>query len=289
MYSRRSFFKVLGAGAMVGAAGACGRQPADVVTPEIALQLYSVRSFIETDLEGTLGRVSDMGIRNVETAFWPEGVSLERAGRLLSDIGLKVISVHVELPLGSHRDTMLEAAEAYDCTRMVWHGWPEDERYSTMDGVRRLAEVYNESHVFASENGLQLYLHNHWWEFEEVGGQLPFYVLLDELDAGIMFELDVWWTRVAGQDPALVVKDFGARAPLLHIKDGTVLGTDGPMVAAGQGLIDFAAIAAAGAGHTEYMIIELDDCETDMFEAIADSQTYLVDNGFARAADPAMG
>ncbi|MDE2835604.1 MAG: sugar phosphate isomerase/epimerase [Bacteroidota bacterium] len=278
MHSRRTFLEILTGGAALGALSACGQQQMAAPGAQVALQLYSVRSSMAEDLQGTLGRVARMGLRRVETAFWPEHVSLGEAGRLLADTGLEVISAHVELPVGEHRDAMLEAADAYDCTRMVWHGWPEDERYATLEGVRILAEEYNESHAFASRNGLELYLHNHWWEFEEVEGQLPFYVLLEELDEGVLFELDVWWAKVAGQDPARVVSDFGARAPLLHIKDGKVLGTEGPMVAAGQGLQDFFAIAAAAAGHTAYLIIELDNCETDMFSAIEQSRTFLIEN-----------
>lgn len=283
MYSRRSFLEILGAGAAAGALSGCGSRVTTSTNAEIALQLYSVRSFIESDVQGTLARVADMGISNVETAFWPEGMSLSQAAGLLKDTGLKVVSVHAELPFGAHRDAMLEAAEAYDCTHMVWHGWPEDERYGTLDGVRELADEYNESHAFASQNGLKLYLHNHWWEFEDVEGQLPFYVLLDELDAGILFEIDTWWAKVAGRDPAQVLRDFGARAPLLHIKDGAVISTEGPMVAAGQGLMDFPAMAAASADHTDYMIIELDDCETDMFTAIEESRTFLLENGLAKS------
>lgn len=284
MYSRRSFLEILGAGGAAAALGGCVGRQTTQTNAEIALQLYSVRSFIESDVQGTLARVADMGISNVETAFWPEGMSLSQAAGLLKDTGLKVVSVHAELPFGEHRDAMLEAAEAYDCTHMVWHGWPEDERYGTLDGVYELADEYNESHAFASQNGLQLYLHNHWWEFEDVEGQLPFYVLLDELDAGILFEIDTWWAKVAGRDPAQVIRDFGDRAPLLHIKDGAVISTEGPMVAAGQGLMDFPAMAAACADHTDYMIIELDDCETDMFTAIEESRTFLLDNGLAKLA-----
>ena len=56
------------------------------------------------------------------------------------------------------------------------------------------------------------------------------------------------------------------------------------MVAAGQGLQDFPTIAAAGTGHTDYMIIELDDCETNMFLAINSSHTFFVENNLARPA-----
>jgi sugar phosphate isomerase/epimerase len=40
------------------------------------------------------------------------------------------------------------------------------------------------------------------------------------LTPDIFFEIDTYWVKVAGQNPPEIVKKFGKRAPLLHIKDG---------------------------------------------------------------------
>ncbi len=290
--TRRTFLKTLGvaaAGAVVGGCRETSEPQVEPALPEpplprIGFQLYTVRDAIEADAAAALARVAEMGYTAVETAFWPEGMTLTQASNLLKDAGLSVFSVHAEIPEGAHRAAMLEAAEAYDCDRMVWHGWPEDERYQTMDGIRELADVYNEAYAFCQANGLQFGLHNHWWEFEpNADGALPYYEIMPLVEPGIFFEIDTYWANVAGLDPAKVVGDWGARAPLLHIKDAETLSTEGPMVAAGSGLQDFPAIAAAGRGHTEWMIVEMDDCETDIFEAAAQSFAYLVENGLAQA------
>ncbi len=290
--ARRTFLKTLGvaaAGAVVGGCRETSEPQAEPALPEpplprIGFQLYTVRDAIEADAAAALARVAEMGYTAVETGFWPEGMTLTQASNLLKDAGLSVFSAHIEIPEGAHQAAVLEAAEAYDCDRMVWHGWPEDERYQTMDGIRELADVYNESYAFCQANGLQFGLHNHWWEFEpNADGALPYYELMPLVEPGIFFEIDTYWANVGGLDPAKVVGDWGARAPLLHIKDALVLSTEGPMVAAGSGLQDFPAIAAAGRGHTEWMIVEMDDCETDIFEAAAQSFAYLVENGLARA------
>jgi sugar phosphate isomerase/epimerase len=246
------------------------------IKAQIAVQLYSVRDYIQSERSAAevFDRLSGIGYRNVETAFWPENLSVSRAGQLLRKAGLEVISAHVELPVGDERETMLKVAEAYECTRMVWHGWPMDERYRSNEGVNELTELYNECHEFASQNGLTLHLHNHWWEFERLPDEsLPYYQLLEGLNADILFEIDTWWTLVAGLNPATVLKDFGPRAPLLHIKDGAVINTEGPMVAIGTGLQDFPAILSAAAA--DYWIVEFDSCETDMFDALASSYKYL--------------
>lgn len=288
--TRRAFLKTMGLGAASVAVVGCRAasesevpQPApDLPSAQVGLQLWTVRDQIEQDMMGTLRKVAAMGYRAVETAFFPEHVSMAEAGRRLKEAELSVLGAHVELPIGEHKDVMLATAEAYECDRMIWHGWPEDERYHSIEGTKRLADEYNEAYAFCTANGLQLGLHNHWWEFHEVEGQYPFYLLLDLIEPDILFEIDTYWTKVAGVDPAQVVGDFGKRAPLLHIKDGPALETEGPMVAVGQGSQDFPAIAEAAAGATEWMIVELDACETDMMEAVAQSFAYLTENGLAR-------
>jgi hypothetical protein len=54
------------------------------------------------------------------------------------------------------------------------------------------------------------------------------------------------------------------------------------MTAVGDGRVDIPGVVAAGSGRTEWMIVELDRCSTDMVEAVEKSYQYLTDNGLAR-------
>jgi sugar phosphate isomerase/epimerase len=60
----------------------------------------------------------------------------------------------------------------------------------------------------------------------------------------------------------------------LHIKDGPCL-RGKPQVALGEGEMDIPAILQAGAGFTEWAIVELDQCATDMLAAVEKSCLYL--------------
>jgi sugar phosphate isomerase/epimerase len=256
---------------------------------KIALQLYTVRDAIGQDIAGTFHKIAEAGYKAVETAFWPEGVSLKQAAKLLREAGLTVSSSHVEIPQGDKKRAMLETAEAFGSTRMIWHGWPEDKRYSSLEGTKELAGIYNEAGHFARSNGLQFGLHNHWWEYRNrVGGRYVYQVLLELVDPDIFFEIDTYWVKVAGHDPAKIVGEFGKRAPLLHIKDGPAKWHDSlaadnpdPMVPVGRGTQDFPAIARAAKGNTEWMIVEMDKVATDVFAAIRDSHDYLIRKGLA--------
>ena len=293
---RRDFLEMTGMG-MIGASvipslfmQGCTGNNSTMELPKIALQLYTLREEIKKDIAGTLKKVADTGFEDVETAFWPEGVSVNQAAGFLRDAGLTVLSAHVELPIGDKKDVFLETAAAYGCKKMIWHGWPEDKRYSTTEGTKELVAIYNEANQFAKANGLQFGLHNHWWEYRnKVDGRFVYEILLELLDKDIFFEIDTYWVKVAGHDPAVIVKKFGARAPLLHIKDGPAKWNDSlpednpdPMVAVGKGSQDFPAIAKAANGNTRWMIVEMDKTVTDVFEAIRESYDYLIKNKLAK-------
>ncbi len=293
--SRRSFINMTGLGVLSAAVlpsvvlsgfkNASSKDPA-----KIALQLYTVRNELKKDMAGTLQKVADIGFEAVETAFWPDNISIKQAGKYLKDAGLVVSSAHVELPVGDKKQSMLEIAETFNCKKMIWHGWPEDKRYSTIEGTKELAEMYNEANHFAKSNGLQFGLHNHWWEYRnKVGDRYVYEVLLDTVEPDIFFEIDTYWVKVAGYDPAKIVEKFGKRAPLLHIKDGPAKWNDSlpkdnpdPMVAVGKGTQNFPAIVKAANGNTEWMVVEMDVTVTDVFTAIGESYYYLVKNGFAK-------
>ncbi len=232
----------------------------------VALQLYTVREEMKKDIPGTLHKVAEVGFEAVETAFWPDNVTIPQAGKYLAEAGLTVSSAHVELPIGEKKQTMLDIAHAFNCKRMIWHGWPEDKRYSTLDGTKQLADIYNEANHFAKSNGLQFGLHNHWWEFRNrVGDHYVYEVLLERVEPDIFFELDTYWIKVAGHDPAAIVAKYGSRAQLLHIKDGPAKWNDSlpadnpdPMTAVGKGTQNFPAIVRAAGNNTKWMVVEME-------------------------------
>ena len=264
-------------------------------TAGLALQLYTVRDAIKADLTGTLKRIKALGFDHVETAFWPEGVTLAAAAQALTDAGLTAVSSHIEIPQGDKRQVMLDTAKAYGSTHMIWHGWPQDARYSTLEGTKELARIYNESSKIAKDNGLTFGLHNHWWEFRNlVGGRHPYEVLLDEVSPDVFFEVDTYWVKVAGHVPADIVAKLGARARFLHLKDGPAVYHDNlaadnpdPMTAVGSGTQDIPAIAKAAVGNVQWMVVEMDKVAGDVFAALDQSRTYLVSNHLVRVGPAA--
>jgi len=290
-FPRREFLKLSGSAALAAAMPRALYAATNSPVPKIAVQLYTVRDEIAKDMSGTFHKLASLGVKTVETAFWPKDVSVKQAAQSLKEAGLSVCSSHIELPIGDKKAALLETAEAFNSKRMIWHGWPEDKRYSSLDGTKELIRIYNEASDFAKANGLQFGLHNHWWEYRnKVGGRFVYEWLLEGVSQDIFFELDTYWIKVAGHDPATIINKFGNRAKFLHMKDGPAKWSNAliadkpePMVALGKGTQNVPAIAKAAAANIEWMVIEMDVVATDVFQAIKDSYDYLLTNKFAEA------
>jgi sugar phosphate isomerase/epimerase len=240
----------------------------------VALQLYTIRRELAQDAERTLERIKAMGIEAVEVAPLPEGLPSERLANLLRASELKVAAIHCDLPLDNRLQSVVDLAREMACARIIWHGWPRDPGFETIDGVKLLANRYNEAHANAQQHGLQLGLHNHWWEFELVQGRFPYHVLLEKLDPQIFLEVDTYWVRAAGLNPASVLHELKDRVRFLHLKDGSTVKGE-PMQALGDGLMDFPSILEAATPSVDWLVIELDECASDIWNAVRRSFEYL--------------
>lgn len=241
----------------------------------IALQLYTLREALHADFEGTVRRVAEIGYAGVEP-FGNPG-NLLAAAALYKDLGLAVPSAHVALPLDENQAITLNVAAAYDLARIIL---PATDRWTTADEAQRSCARYNAASRIAAENGLALGIHNHWWEFARLDdGRTGYEIMHAELDPDIFFEVDIYWVQTGGLDPADFVRDLGARAPLLHVKDGPADTPEHAMVAVGDGAVDIPGVIQAGAGSTEWLVVELDRCDSDMLAAVERSFNYLVSEG----------
>lgn len=243
----------------------------------IAVQLYSLRTEMAADPEDVLRTVAAIGYAGVETAGL-HGVAPDRFKAVLDDCGLGVASAHVPLPVGAAATTVLDEVEAIGATTVVASGGRDD--FGDLDGVRRTADAFNEAAATAAARGLTVGYHNHWWELAGLpDGRCAYDVLVEHLDPAVVLEIDLYWVRVGGADPAAVVTAAGARARLLHVKDGP-LDPPSPMTACGDGAMDLATPIAA-AVHADWHVVELDACATDMVEAVRRSHDHLVGAGLS--------
>lgn len=289
---RRDFLKLTGLGlmgSMIPGLTGCGESDRRHTPPKLSMQLYTIRDEMEADTPGSLSRLADIGFTYVETAFWPDGSDHEMGAEMLRRAGLKVSSSHVEMPENGNMQPLLDLARLYETDMLIWHGWPEDPRYGSLEGTRELIAEYNEVCDFLRGHGVRFGLHNHWWEFmQRPDHRFAYQVLHEEMDPDIFFQIDTYWVAVAGLDPATKILELGNRVRSLHIKDGPAEYTEDigevphpPMTAIGQGTLDFASIDEAARDYVEWNVIEADEVDGDPFRLLEDSLNYMVRNNLA--------
>ena len=244
----------------------------------ISIQLYTLRDESAKDFFGVLRTLAEIGYAGVETAGL-HGKSPAEVARVVSDLGLKVSSAHVGLPTRENISELADTAGALGYNLLVGGFGPDD--FATLDLTRASADKFQAAAELAREQGLQFGIHNHWWEFHTIDGKLVYDILLEAAPAAFS-ELDVYWVKVGGQDPAAIVAANKSRLPLLHIKDGPAV-KDQPMTAVGSGTLDIPSIIkAADPEVLQWLVVELDACATDMTEAVRQSYAYLSVNGLGQ-------
>lgn len=274
MIGRREFVAVMGS--VVAGVGGCDREPAsrDRLVGRLGAQLYTVRSAMARDFDGTLARVRAIGYADVEFAGY-FGRTPRQVREALDRVGLAAPAGHVELAaIEGDWPRTLDAAAVLGHEYLVL-AWFDAERRRTGDDWRRLASVLRRAGAEARAAGLRLAYHNHDYEFAPVEGSIPLQLLLDGTDpAELAFELDVYWATKAGQDPLDWIARGGGRVELLHLKDSAGP-PDHAMVDVGAGAVDWPrTIAAARASGARYLFVEHDE-PGDPLRSLRASYDYL--------------
>ncbi|GAA4206802.1 sugar phosphate isomerase/epimerase family protein [Actinocatenispora rupis] len=235
----------------------------------LGVQLYSVRDDLSRDRDATLRRIADIGFGAVE----PYDPLNDPAGfrAVADDLGLTVWSTHAPV-LGERRDDILDAAGVLGLDAVIVPA-VAPEQWADADGVARIADQLNDTAARAADRGLRIGYHNHWWELESrIDGRSALEALADKLAPEVILEVDVYWSTVGGEVTADLLGRLGDRVRYLHVKDGPAV-RDAPMTAVGAGTVPITDILAAAP--TAYRVVELDECATDMFDALAESHRYL--------------
>lgn len=229
------------------------------------------------DFPGTLKKIAEIGYKGVEFAGL-HGHKPSEIAMLVQDLGLQVSSSHTALPTKENLAELLDVELALGNKRVISGFGPD--RFTTIDSCKKAAEEFNTACELVKPYGFTYGMHNHWWEFATVDGKRVYDIIMEE--APEMFsELDVYWTAYGKSDPVQVINEYKSRMPLLHIKDGT-LKENTPHLAVGDGVLDIPAIVgAADPNVLEWLIVELDSFDGDIFDAVKKSYDYLTSSGLA--------
>ncbi|MGW3994803.1 TIM barrel protein [Amycolatopsis sp. NPDC004772] len=255
-HSRRTFLNVATAALTVGAAaiavpGTASASPARRRVPleKISIQLYSLRSLLQDDPEGTLSALADIGYRKVELAG-TYGRSAAEFRAILDRCHLKASSTHVGID-GDLNQTIADAKILGNTLANVPYA-----NFATIAEWEAFAGRLNTAATAFRKAGIALGYHNHNHEFAPIGGVRPYDVLTAKTDKRtVHLEIDLFWAVTGGADPVQLFRQHYPRVTQYHVKDRTA---DGQMTDPGTGVIDFRRIFAASCHHIREFIVEHD-------------------------------
>lgn len=245
--------------------------------PAPGLQLFTLWTQLDEDLDGTLKKVATIGYRNLESAFSKlggfYGLKPKEFAAKVKNLGMTWQSHHaigapfkprpgadgkmITLPpmknlRDNYQEIVDDVAEA-GIPYLVCPHTPID----TMEEIMNSMEVLVKTGEACRKAGITFCFHNHTQEFEKIEGKTAMDIFLSQVSVDILkIELDLGWAVKAGADPVTMFKANPGRFPLWHVKD---LDKEQKPAEVGTGSVDFKSIfAAAETAGLKYYFVEQD-------------------------------
>ncbi len=239
------------------------------------LQLYTVRDHMDRDAGETLKAVKAMGYDTVELAG-TAGLSPAELRQLLDEYGLRAFSAHVGMDaLAEDVDAEIDMAKTVGADYLVipWLGGGTTPDRTAWEQYAKEMDVAGEA-VRAA--GLKLCYHNHAHEFEVVDGETIFDIIFNTAaPENLAAEIDVYWVKHAGYDPAEVIAQYADRCPIVHFKDMAATPPH-TFTEVGRGIMDWPAMVdACKRAGVQWYIVEQDICPEDSLESARISAEFM--------------
>lgn len=290
--SRRDFV-VRSAGALAATAfvGACGdsAQPSTSTADTTAaaggavagvpngVQLYCVRDLLNQDFPGTIAALADMGYQGVEHIYLYEGYewpySAAEIRQILEDNGLRSFGTHLSMGLltGDQKQETIDYHLELGNPNLIVGSLPGDTRNSK-DAVLAAADQLNQLAAELRPHGLRVGYHNHAYTFSETfDGETIWQILADNLDEGVILQLDTGNGASGGADIPTVLQQAPGHVISMHVKPYTASAEEPMDPFIGEDGLDWPQIIqlAESVGGIEYYIIEYEQESHPPLEALA--------------------
>jgi len=256
------------------------------LTPEtIGMVSYTYRKSLQKDMAATLDTIKSLGVVDMEFSNL-FGKTAGEIRKLLDERGMYCSSFGV-----GYDDLTNKTREVGENARIlgakyVRVAWISHNAPFSIEDAQKAAKDFNTAgKILKDEFDITFCYHNHGYEFHPYeNGTLFDYIMKNTNPEYVSFELDIFWAFFPGADPIQLLKNYGKRFKLMHLKDlkkgvtGNLSGgTDVKNgVALGTGQLDLPAILkAAEQSAIEHYYIE--DESPIYYKQVPQSIAYLND------------
>ena len=205
---------------VVAATAALGQQFGKTLKETPGMVSYTYRKSFANDVGLTLDTIKRLGVTNMEFSNL-FGRTAEEIRKMLDDRGMKCTSFGVNYKdLVENTTEVARNAKALGAT-YVRVAWIPHEGPFTIDIAKKAVEDFNKVGMLLKEQfGIEFCYHNHGYEFQPYEkGTYYDYIMTHTDPEFVSFELDILWAFHPGADVAALLKKYGPRYKLMHVKD----------------------------------------------------------------------
>lgn len=185
----------------------------------VGLQLFSVRKECKADLPGTLKRVAEMGYEGVEFAGWYDRTAAELRD-MTAEVGLQIAGAHLSLDVFD-ADKFEETVEFHKTLGnkfLIVAGIPK-EQHGSKQAWHKTAARLNKAADKLAPHGMRTGYHNHWAEFTEVDGELPWDIVFGNTKPEVIMQADAGNALRTGCRIEQFFEKYPGRSPTTHLKE----------------------------------------------------------------------
>jgi len=181
---------------------------------------YTYRHSFQKDVGTTLDTIRQLGVTNIEFSNL-FGRTAADIRKMLDERGMRCTSFGVSYDdLVSKTEEVGQNAKTLGASfvRVAWV--PHDGPF-TIEMAKKTIEDFNTAGKKLKEAyGLTFCYHNHGYEFAPYeSGTFYDYIVAHTDPSYVSFELDILWAFHAGANPVALLKKYGERYRLMHVKD----------------------------------------------------------------------
>jgi sugar phosphate isomerase/epimerase len=247
----------------------------------VGLQLYTLRDTIGKDPKGVLTRVASFGYKELEAYSYKDGqifgMSYAEFNTFVKGLGMQVTSGHYGLDM-IKGDTWKKAVDDAKKNGQKYMVVPyiQAEQRKTLDDYKHIIADLNAAGEVCNQAGIRFGYHNHAFEFEKVEGQVPYDLMLKDLDPKkVSLEMDIFWVVNAGYDPIQYFEKYPGRFEQWHVKDMDKADRN-KNADVGTGSIDWKSIfAKAKVSGLQYYYVEQESYPGAPIDSVGASAKYL--------------
>jgi len=188
-------------------------------TAPLGVQTYTFRRSIGTDPVKVLDSIKKLGFTEIEGG----GGRMHPAEfkKLCDERGINIPSTGAGYEdLVNKIDSVVWRAKLLGAKYVMCAWIPHQNNVLTFENAKKAVEDFNSAGKILKENGLTLCYHAHGYEFQPYeGGTLLDYMIKNTNPEYVSFQMDIFWIQFGGGDPVALLKKYGNRWKMMHLKD----------------------------------------------------------------------